>query len=393
MMKSGTNKKAARGICTALLVTIFLLLAAYMGLAKYYKGGFSYGTWINGIYCTGKTVDEVNEELLRNCRYEGLTVFDKDGYSYGIDAAEINFTFDFKEALQGYLNKQNPYLWIDNILTSKEHTLIPVISYDSEKLEEVLLNIPLFADQTEQRDRDVYIIKTYQGYELVDERTGVFNKQKAKAAVKKALNNFEDEVYLKEQGCYEDLPKTEQIRNTLDLWEKIKAFQSCQIIYKFGDEQVPVNASVVCDWLAVEEDGSFLYDEVGNLAVDDSKIEDFVEKLADEYDTVGGIRRFKATRGETVMVEGGIYGNKLDREAEKEYLKKAFRDKVSGIHTPEYIQKAWQQGKNDIGQTYIEIDMTEQMMYYYKNGKPELKTAVVTGNTGRRMGTPEGDQL
>lgn len=90
------------------------------------------------------------------------------------------------------------------------------------------------------------------------------------------------------------------------------------------------------------------------------------------------------------MVEGGIYGNKLDREAEKEYLKKAFRDKVSGIHTPEYIQKAWQQGKNDIGQTYIEIDMTEQMMYYYKNGKPELKTAVVTGNTGRRMGTPEG---
>ena len=30
------------------------------------------------------------------------------------------------------------------------------------------------------------------------------------------------------------------------------------------------------------------------------------------------------------------------------------------------------------------------MMYYYRNGKLELETPIVTGNTGRRWGTPEG---
>lgn len=390
MMKTKKNKRVARGISAALFTVVLLLLAAYMGLAKYYEGGFSYGTWINGIYCTGKTVDEVNEELLKSCTYDGLTIYDKDGYSYAIDSESIGFTFDFKEALQAYLNRQNPYLWIDNLMTSKEHTLIPVISYDRGKLEEAFLSISFLAGKTEEKERDIYIIKTLSGYELVNERTGVLDEQKAKKVIEEALNSFESTVDLEEKSCYEDLPITEQMNDTLVLWEKIEAFQTCGIIYKFGDEQVPVNASVTCDWIALKEDGSFDYDETGNLAADDFRIEEFIERLADEYDTVGGSRHFAATRGDIVTVEGGIYGNKLDRRAEKEYLKKAFREKISEIHTPEYIQKAWQQGKNDIGQTYIEIDMTEQMMYYYKNGKQEFKTAVVTGNTGRRMGTPSG---
>lgn len=47
-------------------------------------------------------------------------------------------------------------------------------------------------------------------------------------------------------------------------------------------------------------------------------------------------------------------------------------------------------GKNDIGDTYIEVDMTEQKMYYYEDGELILETDIVTGNTGRRMGTPQG---
>ena len=42
------------------------------------------------------------------------------------------------------------------------------------------------------------------------------------------------------------------------------------------------------------------------------------------------------------------------------------------------------------GDTYVEIDMGEQMMYYYLNGELQIETPVVTGNTSRRMGTPSG---
>lgn len=371
-------------------IIAFLLLACYLGLSEYYKNGFSYGTWINGIYCTGKSVEEVNAELLATCSYRGLTIYDKEGGSYEITAKEMGFTFDFQEALNEYLEQQNPYLWLDQLFVARERNLLPVISYDEELFSQALQKVPEMADPTSDAMRRVYIKKTSAGYELVNERIQVLNKQRMAEAAAGAVLNFEQELDLMQAGCYEDLSYTAAMKEELAEWEKISAFQDCRIIYSFGEEKVPVDASVVCDWMLTDEDGSFLLDEEGNLMPDDEKIEAFIDALADEYDTVGGIRQFQATRGEVITIEGGTYGNKIDRKAEKEYLKQAFREKADEEHTPKYLQKGWAEGKNDIGDTYIEVDMTKQMMYYYQQGRLELETPIVTGNTGRRMGTPEG---
>lgn len=384
------GKKLIRSAGITIVVLLFILAAAYLGLSIYYRDGFSYGTWINGVYCTGKTVDEVNEELLQSCTYDGLEISDKEGDSYWLEADRIGYSFDFKEALQVWLKRQNPYLWIDHLWKATEKNLVPVISYDNGELQEVLDRIPFFSDGLTEAERKVTISKTDRGYILVNEREGVLDKEAAAAAVKDALNRFEGDLDLKASGCYGNLPLDASMKETLALWEKISTFQDCHIIYQFGEEQVPVDASVVCDWIALEKDGSFRLEQDGSLIADEDKMEEFVEKLADEYDSVGTLRHFKSTRGEMVAVEGGTYGNRLDRKAEKAYLKQAFQNKVTELHTPEYIQKAWKQGKNDIGKTYIEIDMTKQMMYYYEDGKLKLDTPVVTGNTGRRMGTPTG---
>ena len=135
---------------------------------------------------------------------------------------------------------------------------------------------------------------------------------------------------------------------------------------------------------------NFVLDEQGKLCADEEKVFAFVDWLADTYDTVGAERTFHATRGDIVKVEGGIYGNLIDREAEKEYLLDAFLQKKAEIHTPVYSQMARKQGLDDIGDTYIEVDMTEQKMYYYEKGVLKLETEIVTGNMRRRMGTPEG---
>ncbi|NBI89496.1 hypothetical protein D3Z45_02580 [Lachnospiraceae bacterium] len=383
------RKKTVRRSGVILFAVFFSLLVSYMGLAEYYKNGFSYGTWINGIYCTGKTVEEVNEELLKNCSYAGLTIYDGEGNVFRIKPEDVGYAFDFREALQAYLDRQNSYLWIDNLFMAKEMTLLPVISYDEGRLREVLESVPAFGGKS-QEERTVSIQKTDAGYLLVDERKHVLNEERASEAVREKLFSLETRLDLEESGCYEDLPYTEAMEAELDKWEKISRFQDCRIVYEFGKELVPIDASIVCDWMALDENGEFLYDEAGNIKPDDGKIEAFIDELAAEYDTVGAIRYFNATRGETVAIEGGIYGNRIDEKAEKEYLKQAFARKAEEIHTPQYIQKGWEQGKDDIGDTYIEVDMAEQMMYYYQEGKLELETPIVTGNTGRRWGTPEG---
>ena len=89
------------------------------------------------------------------------------------------------------------------------------------------------------------------------------------------------------------------------------------------------------------------------------------------------------------------YGTLIDFETEKEFITELLRGAIAFapqevIRIPVYQQVGYARGLDDIGNTYIEIDMTLQHMYYYIGGELAVETDIVTGNTGRRMGTPEG---
>lgn len=384
------RKSAFKGIVIGGSIILLSIIGMYLGLARYYSDGFSYGTWINGIYCTGKSLNEINDELLKQCNYEGITITDGDGNSYAIKAEDVNLSYDFEEALQIYLDKQNPYLWIDNLLgQGYKKELLPVVTYDKDLLAENIEALPFFEGRTNE-ELVVQMIKGEEGYYLLNERIHVLNEDKTKSLIVEAFEEFQSTLSLEPAGCYENLTMTAEMQQTIALWNKIDEYQNCEIVYQFGDEAYPINAGIVCDWLLLDENGNFVFDENGALCTDENKVYEFVNQLADEYDTVGATRQFMSTRGELVSVEGGIYGNLIDREAEKEYLLAAFLEKRSERHEPAYTQKAFKQGKNDIGDTYIEVDMTKQMMYYYVKGSLIIETPVVTGNTSRRRGTPVG---
>lgn len=386
------GKRFIKHLLIIMCIILVSLMGTYIGLAIYYHNAFAYGTWINGVYCTGRSINDVNEELAKGFSYDGIVIYDKDGNTWQISAEDIDYRYDFARALEIYLQQQNAWVWIDSLFHSENVELMPVVTFDRQVLKDILNEIPFLSEAGEQseEERRIAIIKTKQGYELLNERTDVLSLSEAEAAILCAVAESRPEVYLEEEGCYHDLELSMQMEDTLKLWDKVNAFQQCGIIYQMGEEQIPVDASVVCDWIELQEDGSFALDDQGNLKLRDNAVEEFIDALAKEYDTVGASRRFRATRGEIVTIEGGIYGNKLDKKAEISYLTDAFLSGTKETHEPAYTQKAWRQGKDDIGDTYVEVDMGKQMMYYYVDGMLKLKTPVVTGNTSRRMGTPSG---
>ncbi len=383
-------KRLLKHVVVILGIVIVSLMVTYVGLAVYYHNAFPYGTWINGIYCTGRSIQEVNDDLAAQFTYDGIIVEDRDGESYLITAEDIGYQFDFEKALELYLKQQNPWMWIDSLFGGNQFKLAPVVSYDNDAFDACFEALPICQDQRSDQERRVEILRTSQGYELVNERTNVLLLEEAKDAILSAIEAAESHVSLVEAGCYHDLELTAQMRETLEIWEKLADFQQCGIVYRMGEEEIPVDASVVSDWIAVDDNGRFLLDSSGQLQLKENAIEEFVASLAEKYDTVGASRQFLSTRGDLVTVEGGLYGNKIDREAEVAYLKAAFETKKNEVHEPAYLQEAWKQGSEDIGSTYIEVDMSEQKMYYYVDGVAVIDTPIVTGNTSRRMGTPSG---
>ena len=57
---------------------------------------------------------------------------------------------------------------------------------------------------------------------------------------------------------------------------------------------------------------------------------------------------------------------------------------------PAYFQTAQQYGPDDIGNTYVEVSLKAQHLFFYKNGKLILETDIVSGNLAKGHGTPTG---
>ena len=95
---------------------------------------------------------------------------------------------------------------------------------------------------------------------------------------------------------------------------------------------------------------------------------------------MGTTRNFKTSTGKTAEVKGGLYGWKIDEWAETESLIKNIMLGSVIEKEPIYIQKARSRDENDIGDTYVEINITKQHLWFYKNGKLLIQSNIVSGN-------------
>ena len=91
-----------------------------------------------------------------------------------------------------------------------------------------------------------------------------------------------------------------------------------------------------------------------------------------------------------MKVDGGIYGWLTDRKATREKIKEALAKEEPVTIKPAYRQDAVSRKVDDVGKTYIEVDLARQKLWYYKDGALQLETNVVTGNPTKGNGTPTG---
>ena len=105
----------------------------------------------------------------------------------------------------------------------------------------------------------------------------------------------------------------------------------------------------------------------------------------------------KSSTGRTVTIPAfySTYGTELDHDAELKYLSEMIhseelRDGTPDVHTPKYTHEATVRGLNDIGDTYIEVDLSDQYFYFYKDGELILETDIVSGDIPKGWTTPRG---
>lgn len=369
-----------------LLCGVLLFLAVALLLALYYRNNFPVNTWINGVYCTGKTIEQVNEELVEKTALPSLVIEDTDGGKWEINLKDADAKADYRTALRGYLRQNASYQWIRHLEEPVSATLTKVqYTWNKEKLRRLFENLS-FVQKADLEACGVKVELTGQGYILHDGNTERLNTEKAIKYVESCLANGENHVILKDGDCYETLEDSPKDKAQRVLWRQLEEIFACNLVYDMGAEQIPLTSDILSRFLDVDGE---------SVSLNPQGIEAWVEELAGEYDTVNTTREFLSTRGDMVEVTYVTYGTRLDQAAEVQWLtetvweNKKIRTQPE-YHIPTYREVGFARGLDDIGNTYIEVDMKNQHMYYYVEGEIVLDTDVVTGNTGRKMGTPEG---
>lgn len=385
-------KKGIKILIGSILMICILLGLGYLGLAVYYENGFSFGTYINGIYCTGKSVETVNQELNDALQYDGLKVVTKDGTFY-VDAEDISYAYNYREPLNYYLQQQNPYLWIENLFGhAKEYELLPTVTYDETALLGILedeiakYNLPSVYKVTLQSGES--------GFELTDTKLDILDRDKFTETVKAALLEGKETVDVVEAGCYYDVLYTYEEEQLMTFYEQVEVYQARKVAFFFGEDTEKFDAGDLASTLScyayfttaksklpdTYEDEFFeTVEDSVVLKVDEEKAEAMLDERFVPYNTYRN-HTFTTHDGRVLNIKGGTYGNQIDIKTEKkEFLAFLKSENNKYYREPKYTKEAKYKGKNDIGDTYIEVDIGQQKMFYFVDGELYLQTDVVTG--------------
>ena len=304
------NKRFPKWI---LFVAIPCVLAAsgYFALIQYYKANIPYGTWVNNIYCTGYTYDEIAETLLSMDKtVVDIEVIDCDGKSHMINPEKEIYSISYEKPLQEAVIS----LGAAGLFSEKKLQIEPVVSVNREKWDEYVQSLDLFQFDVKQPQPRMTIVKTESGFELKDACKHILDREKASEVLLNAIESGIKQVSLPDTGCYYTPPYDEADKLVIAEFEALEAFCSkiSMPLTIQGETAYLVDASVLKDWILQDGDGTYVYGKGGVLLLDEKKVKEYAQYISDEVTTYWGKPwQFVAHDGETIEVKAGNYGRKL----------------------------------------------------------------------------------
>jgi Uncharacterized protein conserved in bacteria len=377
------EKNKRNKIVIGIIIFFCTLLVIYFGMAVYFMNHFYFGSEINCVNVSGKTVEEVREQMTSKLHAYMLDLKERDGKSEQIKAIDISLKYNSGDQYKNFKDRQNPFKWISAFFNAENSKMTVGVSYDTKLLKERMDKLSCFDSKNIVEPKNPSFKYTDKGYVIVDEVNGnKVNKDILYNHVAEAINKEETAIDLEAINCYV-LPKyTSKSPKVIETKNILNKYVSSKITYTFGDHKETIDGSTINKWLTVNENLGITFDE--------EKVKNYIDVLSNTYNTIGKIRNFATSSGKTINIDGGDYGWDIDTAKETQELTAAIKDGKTIIKEPTYLQTAASHGNNDIGSTYVEIDMTEQHLWFYKNGSLIVQGDVVTGNVSSNHSTPEG---
>ena len=379
--KTGKDGKVKALWITGGVLGVICLI--YVAISVYFMSHFFVNTKINGKNFSGKTASDVEKYLQTNIKDYKLTILENEGRQDVISGSEIGLEYRAGTETEKLLKDQNGFAWPKAFFTENSRKVSVNVSYNEESLNQRISQLSCL--QTEQTpaenakpefDGNQYVIKPEVYGNAVD-------KERLTEQVKVHITEFQPQLDMVETKCYAKPKYTEDSKEVQEACDAMNKYVNASITYPMN-EPVVVDKALISQWLQV--DGEM------KVSLNTEAMKQWFTAFGDKYDTQGTTRTFTTPAGKSATVTGGTYGWSIDEDTELVNLQNSILNGEVVTREPAYYAggTAAAHSGQDWGNTYAEVDMSAQHMWYVQNGQVVLETDVVTGEPIPSRITPEG---
>lgn len=328
---------------------IVFIIAFIFGISNFYLYVKNYPVTING-----NTYNTRNQEELIN-------IIEKDYNNYSLITENELLSFrNIKVHLDEIPNSFLGILINDGIKEKTYHYEIEE-SYDYDSISDYLSEKNKLMISSTNASISYNDINSE--YEIVKEIQGTV------LDVDKYINAFKTDKKVSFSDYY--MKPTVSENDLLEEYQHYLDYKNWKIIYSNGTE------------LNIPNDRIFYDGTV--FSVDDSFVDDILNEILIDYNTVGKNISFHTTEDGDIDVKNITWGNVVDFDKEKSYIKELLKETKS-----EYDRfPICEIQRDDIGDTYIEVNKDKQHVWVYIDGELWGESDCVTGNLSNHD-TPVG---
>lgn len=357
------------------LIGFLVLLIALYGAGIYYFSNYTYPrTTVND---QKRGLLPLDHAFLVDDHAKVVSVLGRNNQEHPLRAEEISFRL---RNPGDPAPRQNALLWPWAVFQSHPYPIDFEMDYQEEALDQWMQEKGFIKNgpkpenaKIEIRDEVVQIVPEEEGNALD------YDKLK-----ERILLAFRDNVErVESQDLYEKPTLTQEDPKFQAEYKRLDHMLRARIVFDFDDRTFTFGPAQVVQ--------SLTRDAAGSVAINPDSVKSWIEDMAKKTDTFGRDRRFQTTGRGTVSVPPGIYGWQIHVEKTLDKLMKLLEE--GGVHEdvkPAYRHYGEARGRNDIGSTYIEVDLSRQHLWAYQKGRLVLESDLVSGTTNNKYETPVG---
>lgn len=364
-------------------IVVAVLLAVYFCFAIYFSSHFYFGSTVNGVNSSGKSVDDVKQALSNKTKNYSLTLKESGDCEERLSSKDAGLTVSFDGGeVDEILDGQNPLEWVSGAFAKKKYESKNIVRIDEGALESGLQNLDCVKNSAAgtQTENATYEYKDGE-FKIKDEVYGTnIDMDTFEKNVKSSMMNFKASLNLTSSNSYVQPEVTKDSDELVSLVDEMNKRLNMNITFSDVNETIPKD--VLAGFITTEDDK--------NIQINSDAVKEYVDSLAKKYNTAGHPKELHTSYGKDVTITNGDYGWRLDKDTEIAALSDEVQKGDDVSRELNWKTTAASHTGNDYGNSYVEINLTAQHLFLYVNGSKYLETDVVTGNPNKGKATPTG---